>query len=86
MIEQCQHLSPREQESHLNILKISEYLFDGTLGTWNTATLDLELNDDVKPVWLRTNPVPRVHKAMFRNEVEILVKLGVIEEANDSEW
>ena len=66
--------------------KTFEYLFDGSLGTWNTAPMDLGLTDDAKPVCLRTYPVPRVHEAMFRKESERLFKLGVIEEANESEW
>ena len=48
--------------------------------------MDLELKDDVNPVCLQPYPVLRVHKAMFRKESERLVKLGVLEEANDSEW
>ena len=30
--------------------------------------------------------VPRLQEAMFRKEVERLVKLGVLKEANNSEW
>ena len=50
------------------------------------APVDLELKDDATPVCSQSYPVPRVHEAMFRKEVERLVKLGVLEEANDSEW
>ena len=31
-------------------------------------------------------PVPKVHKEMFKQEVENLVILGVLDLANDSEW
>ena len=31
-------------------------------------------------------PVPRVHEGTFRKKVQILVKLGVLKVANDSEW
>ena len=61
-------------------------MFDRTLGTWKTSPVDLKLKDDVTPVCLRPYPVPRVYKAMFRKEVERLVKLGVIVGANESEW
>ena len=61
-------------------------MFDGTLGTWYTAPFDLELKDDAKPVWLWYYPVPRVKKAIFRKEVDRLVLLGVVEDANDPEW
>ena len=67
MIEQCQHSSLSERANLRNILKKFEYLFDGNLGTWNTALVYLEIKDDAKSVCLRTYPVPRVHKAMFRN-------------------
>ena len=62
-----------------------ESLFDGTLGTWKTPPVNLDLKDDATPMCSRPYPVPRVHKAMFRKEVERLVKLGVFEEANNSE-
>ena len=58
-------------------------MFDGMLGSWNITLLDLGLKDDAKPVCSRPYPVPRVHKAMFRNEVRRLVKLGIIDEEND---
>ena len=37
-------------------------------------------------MWLRPYSVPGVNKAMFRDEFKILVSLGVLEEANESEW
>ena len=48
--------------------------------------MDLELKDDVKLVCSRPYPVPRLHESMFRKEVNRLVLLGVLEEANDLEW
>ena len=35
---------------------------------------------------MRTYSVPRMNETMFIKEVKRLVKLGVIGEANDSEW
>ena len=49
-----------------------------------TAPVNLELKYYATSVCSRPYPVPKVHKKMFRKEFEILVKLGVIEEANDS--
>ena len=56
------------------------------LGTWNTTPVDLELRGNLKPFCSRPYPVLRVHKAMFRKEVKILVSLGFLEEENDSKW
>ena len=53
---------------------------------WKTTTADLTLKDDAKPVCSRPYPVPKAQKAMFRKEVEILVSLGLLEEANESDW
>ena len=44
------------------------------------------LKEDAKTVCLQPYPVPKVHKAMFREEVERLLNLGVLKEDNDSEW
>ena len=84
MAKQCQHLSPNERERLLHLLRKFESLFDGTLGTWKTATVYLELKDDATTVCSRPYPLPRVHEEMFRKEVKIMVLLGVLEEANDS--
>ena len=82
MTKKCQHLNTKERKRLLNILGKYEELFDGTLVTWNTTPLYLELRYDVKPVCLRPCPVSRVHEYMFRKKIERLVNLGFIEEAN----
>ena len=61
-------------------------MFHGVLGTWNKVPLELELKDDVNPVCSRPYPVPMVYEAIFRKEADRIVKLGVLEEENDSEW
>ena len=61
-------------------------MFDGTLGTWNTTPVNLELKYKEKSVCSGPYLLPKVHKVMFRKEVERLASLGVLEEANDSEW
>ena len=43
MDEQCKHLTATEHNRLLHLLKKFEDLFDGTLGTWNTNPMDLEL-------------------------------------------
>ena len=40
----------------------------------------------MKPVCLRPYPVQRVHKDIFIKDVEGVVRLGVLEEENDSKW
>ena len=61
-------------------------MFCGTLGTWNNTPIDLELNDNEKPVFSLPCPVLRVNKAVLKKQVERLVSLGVLKHANYSEW
>ena len=58
-------------------------MFDETLGTWKKYPVDFELKEYAKPVCLRPYPVPKVHEEMFKNEVEHLVLLGLLEVEND---
>ena len=74
---------PQRTRKSSENLKERWTFFYGTLVTLNTAPVDLELKDDTNPVLPRPYPVSRVNEAMFRKEVKILVKLGVLEEAND---
>ena len=46
----------------------------------------IELKENVKPVQLLPYSVQRVHETMSKKEYKRLVKLGVIEEAKESEW
>ena len=48
--------------------------------------MNLDFKDDATPMCLCPYPVPRVHEDIFRKEFERLVKLGVLGEANESEW
>ena len=87
MTKQCQkHLTSKERHRLLQLLKKFEDLYNGTLSTWKTTLVDLELKDNVKPVCLRTYPVPKLHEKMFKKEVKRLLSLGVLKEANESEW
>ena len=63
-----------------------DILFNGTLGTRKTPHVNLDLKYDATPMCLRPHSESRVHKVMFKKEVEGLVKLGAPEHANDSEW
>ena len=54
------------------------------LGTWKTIPVELKFNDDAMPVYSQRYPVLRVYKTMFKKKFKILVKLGILKEANDS--
>ena len=84
MTKQCQHLKTKERKIIIILLRKFEYMFNGTLDTWNTTPAELEVQDDAKLVCYQPYTVPRVKKLMFRKEVKILIGLGILEKANDS--
>jgi hypothetical protein len=69
------------------LLQKFESLFDGTLGTWDTEPIDLELKDpEAKPYHARPYPVPPSQEAKLKAEIERLVSYGVLRKVNRSEW
>ena len=81
-----QNLNAAERHRLLNLLMKPKYMFNGTLGTWNTTPADLGLKYDAEPVCLKPYAVPMVKETILRKDVKRLVSLGVTKEVNDSEW
>ena len=87
VVEECKHLTATEQRQLLLLLQKFEHLFDGTLGTWNTDPVDLELKEpDTKPYHARPYPVPHSQEKKLRAEIERLCTYGVLRKINVSEW
>ena len=62
-------------------------MFDGTLGSWKTDPVDLELRDEEgKPYHAKPYPVPYSQEQKLRDEVRRLVEYGVLRKVNRSEW
>jgi hypothetical protein len=62
-------------------------LFDGTLGSWKTDSIDLELKEkDCKPYHAKPYPVPYSQEQKLRDEIRRLVEYGVLRKVNRSEW
>ena len=53
-------------------------MFDGTLGDWDTETVDLELKPDSKPFNSKYYLVPRINKIFFQKELKRLVEILVL--------
>ena len=87
MVKQIKHLNNEAQERLLNVLKKFEHLFDGTLGEWKTAPVELELKDpNCKPYHAKPYPVPQSQEAKLKAEIARLVELKVLRKVNESEW
>jgi hypothetical protein len=79
-------LSESEQQEFLRFLRTYEDLFDGSLGKWNMGAYDIELRPDATPYHARAFPIPHVHTATLKMEVDRLCQVGVLRKVNHSEW
>ena len=84
--ESATHLSQEERQQLYKLLMKYESLFDGTLGIWKGETLSLTLKPDAKPYHARAFPIPKCYELTLRQEVDRLVKIGVLKKVNRSEW
>ena len=85
--QECDLLNTEEQDQLLNLLHKFEHLFDGTLGSWNSDPVDLELKDpECKPYHSRAYPVPHSQEKKLKEEIQRLCDYGVMRKINRSEW
>jgi hypothetical protein len=56
------------------------------LGTWNAKPYNIELKPDAKPYHSRPFPVPKIHEATLKIELECLTKAVVLKKVNQSKW
>jgi len=85
--DECPLLDPSEKEQLFNLLSKYEHLFDGTLGSWNTDPIELELKDaDTKPYHAKPYPVPHSQEKQLKEEIARLISFGVLRKVNRSEW
>jgi hypothetical protein len=85
VVNQQKHLTPDQRQKLLKILTAHSSLFDGTLGTWQTQEIDIELNPYVQPYHCRRPMrIPRIHMETLTKEVQRLLKIGVLERCSGS--
>ena len=86
------HLTLDEQMNLLNLLQDFKDVFetltqrDGVLGTMPMPPVEIDLLPDARPYHGRPYPVPQSHLASFKEEVNRLVRIGVLRPCNDSPW
>ena len=71
IVAECSHLEKEEQKQLYKLLQKYEPLFDGSLGTWNTEPIDLELKEpNVKPFHAKPYPVPYAHEKNLKKKLK----------------
>ena len=68
----------------LKLFQKFDELFDETLVDWKEDPVYSEFKEGVDPIFSLPYTVPKVHEVMFKNYVEHLVLLGVLELSDDS--
>ena len=85
-MEQCTEVSEEGKIKLLALFCKCESVFDGTLETWNTAPIKLELKPDAVPCHSKPFPVPHSQEQKLMDEIQRMVDAGVLRKKNDSEW
>ena len=87
VVNECTILDDNQKEILFQLLTKYESLFDGTLGTWKTDPIELELKEEgTKPYHAKPYPVPHSQEKKLKEEVQRLVEFGVLRKINRSEW
>ena len=86
VISKCKYLSKQQQDDLFDTLSKFPKLFDGQLKKYKGPLIQLDLLENTVPSRTRAYPVPRAHLKVFKEELNRLVKIGVLEPAKCSEW
>ena len=86
VVRNIPHLTMEQKGQVLTMLYRFESLFEGKLGLWDTPPVTLELEEGAKPFHACAFPIPHIHEATIRKEVERLCKEDVLAKDSDSEW
>jgi hypothetical protein len=74
----CVHLSMPHQNLLLAVLLKYKELFDGTFGDRKLLPVSIELKEGAKPYHGRPYPIPKVHKATLRKEIDQIIAIRVL--------
>jgi len=86
VVRNIPHLTEDQKNQVRSMLYRYESLFEGKLGLWDTPPITLELEKGAVPFHARAYPIPHIHEATVRKEVERLCKEGVLEKDSNTEW
>ena len=79
-------MNAKERTQLLSLLEYLKYLFDGTLGYWDTYHVDLDLIPGSKPFNIKYYPVTRINKWTFCKDLKLLVEIGVLTLVQKSQY
>ena len=68
------------------LLSKYETIFDGSIGDWDTEPVSLELKPGVTPYHGKPYPLTVHSRSKFKEELQHLISLGILEKDSDSPW
>ena len=86
IVDKCIYLLSLQREQLHSLLTRFQTLFDGHLKTFKGPPVHLELINNPVPVRRCPYTIPTSHLAMFKEELNRLISIGIIEKACHSEW
>lgn len=61
-------------------------VFSDRLGEYNISKVSLSIHSDAKPIFFKPRPLPLAWKDKVENQLRDLIKKGVLEQIDNSEW
>ena len=80
------HLYQTQKDDILKVLQKHSSKFYGTPGVYPHKSFHIDVDPDENPVYSQPYPVPHIHLSNFKNELENLVRLGVLVHQKESKW
>ena len=86
IVSSCTHLSQSQQNDLKELLQQFDTLFDGKLKKYNGKPVHLDVDPNATPHRSKVYSVPQTHHKVFKEELERLVEIGVLEPAGRALW
>eukprot|EP00978_Attheya_sp_CCMP212_P034217 scaffold142413_cov65-Attheya_sp.AAC.1 len=86
VVAKCTHLSESQKEKMKQMLSKFSLLFNGELKKYTGKKIHLDVRPDAKPVHQRAFSLAKSQEALFKAELQHLVKSGVLKRTGASEW
>ena len=86
IVDKCVYLLPLQRERLHSLLTQFTTLFNGRLKTFKGPPVHLELIDNPVPVCRHPYTIPTSHLPVFKEELNRLISIGIIEKVCCSEW
>lgn len=85
-IKECNHLSTSGSQELSRMLEKYNDVFKKELGKFNKSEVKLKLKSKVEPKFCKPRPVPLAIKPKVEEEIDKLLRLGVLEQVDYSSW